>query len=1023
MKKKILILALLIFIASIGCASAAEDADALSLEDTDEVLTADPGTFNDLQEIIDNAELYETIELDTDYYGNGTEIAIVNKTITIQGNGHILNASCDDEMKYSRIFNIDENSEVHIYNLNFTGGFDNIQGGAILNKGTLFLTGCTFMYNAGYYGGAIYNTGSLYMDYTSFNINHADSGGAIYTRGETYMENTIFNMNSAEYSGGAVHCVNGKTEMAYCQFFNNTADVYASAVQGGNILSIVSSSFISFNDDVEFVDYYNKEEMEGAYLNLNNNGMYSLAPYPIVYDNWNPINSQVTLEFFDSECEQGDAVEIAIMYDNMDNAILFNRNFTVKIYNGSELVDEVNLTYDEVLEGYYYYCDLENGTYTINGTISKQYVREVTVIDGELVVGGSSPKITPNVTTTCNTFGDCVTLTATLEPSDATGIVSFYIGEDHYDPEIDDGKASYTVPGLADGTYTVKTVYRGDENYNHANAKDVNFTINSTANRTASSAVTTYVKDSSTVVTLTTTITPSDATGTVTYLLNGEEYNPVTVTDGKATKKLSGLPDGTYTVEALYSGDGSYYPSNATPVNFTISTTGLVIDAPPLVKYYGGSERFTVTLTEDGLPLANKTVTINLNGKDYERTTDSSGIAGMNVNLNSGVYPVTVTAEGQSVNTTVTVMATVSGENVTKIFRNGTQYYATFVDSTGKTLPENTGVEFNINGVFYTRYTNENGVARMNINLNPGEYIITAKNPKTGEMYTNLITVLTNIVENNDLVKYYKNDSQYRIRILADDGSIAGEGVKVTFNINGVFYDRYSDNEGYVQLKINLNPGEYIITADYNGLMASNNITVLNVLFGHDLDMEYRDGSKYTVLLLDGQGNPYSNQTIEININGVFYYKVTNESGIAALNINLDPASYIATATYNGLSCSNTVNVAKEGMVEYDLKIIKISLPKSATIEITENKTDYLVYSVNYRGDIYKLTIDGEHTSAEYKNLILSEGGTDCGTYHGWKAVEKIYDYFLFTDMMKTCFGFDGADPSFVRSTVDAIEF
>ena len=110
-------------------------------------------------------------------------------------------------------------------------------------------------------------------------------------------------------------------------------------------------------------------------------------------------------------------------------------------------------------------------------------------------------------------------------------------------------------------------------------------------------------------------------------------------------------------------------------------------------------------------------------------------------------------------------------------------------------------------------------------------------------------------------------------------------------------------------------------------------------------------------------------------------------------------------------------------MVEYDLKIIKISLPKSATIEITENKTDYLVYSVNYRGDIYKLTIDGEHTSAEYKNLILSEGGTDCGTYHGWKAVEKIYDYFLFTDMMKTCFGFDGADPSFVRSTVDAIKF
>ena len=68
---------------------------------------------------------------------------------------------------------------------------------------------------------------------------------------------------------------------------------------------------------------------------------------------------------------------------------------------------------------------------------------------------------------------------------------------------------------------------------------------------------------------------------------------------------------------------------------------------------------------------------------------------------------------------------TVSGENITKIFRNGTQYYATFVDSEGKTLTNNTEVEFNINGVLYKRYTNENGTAQLNINLYPGKYIIT----------------------------------------------------------------------------------------------------------------------------------------------------------------------------------------------------------------------------------------------------------------------------------------------------------
>ena len=406
-------------------------------------------------------------------------------------------------------------------------------------------------------------------------------------------------------------------------------------------------------------------------------------------------------------------------------------------------------------------------------------------------------------------------------------------------------------------------------------------------------------------------VNPSNATGAVIFFINGKEYNPVNLTEGKAIKKLTEMPDGDYTVETLYSGDASHYPSNATPVNFTISSTEIVLDAPPLVKYYGSTEKFTVTLTEDGIPMAGKMIMIAINGNTYETTTDSEGKAGFNINLNSGEYPVLVRGEGKETNSTVTVKATVSGENITKIFRNATQYYATFVDSEGKPLANNTAVEFNINGVSYTRYTHKNGVAKLNINLNPGEYILTAKNPSTGEQYTNIITVLSSIIERNDLTKYYRNDSQYRVRILADDGSIAKEGVKVTFNINGVLYDRFTNSEGYAKLNILLNPGEYIITVEYNGLKASNNITVLNILFGNDVEMEYKNESKYTVLLLDGEGNPYPNQTVKLNINGVFYYKITNESGIASLNINFDPGVYIITATYNELNSSNIINVKK----------------------------------------------------------------------------------------------------------------
>ena len=339
------------------------------------------------------------------------------------------------------------------------------------------------------------------------------------------------------------------------------------------------------------------------------------------------------------------------------------------------------------------------------------------------------------------------------------------------------------------------------------------------------------------------------------------------------------------------------------------NTVKTVLEVPDVVKYFGGPQRLVATLTDGTNPIANAQVKFHVNGAEYNRTTNEKGEASMAINLNSGVYNVTSEYEGIKVESTVTVKSTVSGENITKIFRNATQYYATFVDTSGKTLVNNTAVEFNINGVFYTRYTNDKGVARMNINLNPGEYIITAKNPNSTEQYTNIITVLPSIVENYDLTKYYKNASQYSLRLLDDQGNPVKAGVDIRLNINGVFYTRTSNDDGYVKMNINLEPGEYTITAEYNGLMASNKIKVLSVIETQNLDMKYRDGSRFNATILDGQGKPYANQTVTFNINGVFYERVTNEDGVASLAINLMAGEYIITTTYNGLNAANKVTI------------------------------------------------------------------------------------------------------------------
>ena len=370
-----------------------------------------------------------------------------------------------------------------------------------------------------------------------------------------------------------------------------------------------------------------------------------------------------------------------------------------------------------------------------------------------------------------------------------------------------------------------------------------------------------------------------------------------------------------------YTGDAAvdYDPADTIVSNNTPVMTRTVISAQDIVMYYKNGTRYVVILTDqNGKALPNMTVTLTINGASYTRVTDENGTASLAINLNSGNYTASASFIGvepytnASAENNITILSTVFGEDVVKVFRNGTQYYATFLDGQGNPLANGTEVTFNINGVMYKRYVNgTEGKAKLNINLPQGEYIITAINPVNGEMAANNITVLASIVNNEDLVKFYKNASQYVVTILGADGNPVGAGENVTFNINGVFYTRQTNESGQAKLNINLQPGEYIITAEYNECRVSNNITVLPVLFAKDLVKKYGTSDQFRALLLDGQGNPYPGQTINFNIHGVFYNRTTDNDGYAALNIKLGAAvdTYIITSTYDGTSISNTIKV------------------------------------------------------------------------------------------------------------------
>ena len=74
----------------------------------------------------------------------------------------------------------------------------------------------------------------------------------------------------------------------------------------------------------------------------------------------------------------------------------------------------------------------------------------------------------------------------------------------------------------------------------------------------------------------------------------------------------------------------------------------------------------------------------------------------------------------------ITVLPVLTAEDLSMKYNDGSQFKATLVDGQGNALA-GVNITFNINGVFYDRTTDENGIAKLNIRLMAGEYIITSE--------------------------------------------------------------------------------------------------------------------------------------------------------------------------------------------------------------------------------------------------------------------------------------------------------
>lgn len=250
------------------------------------------------------------------------------------------------------------------------------------------------------------------------------------------------------------------------------------------------------------------------------------------------------------------------------------------------------------------------------------------------------------------------------------------------------------------------------------------------------------------------------------------------------------------------------------------------------------------------------------------------------------------------------------GEDLSMYYKNGSRYEVSIYQD-GKLINSQNNdskVIFNVNGVNYTKEL-VNGKASIGINLNPGNYTITTFYHYTDGLATktNNIEVLSTILA-NDVVKFFRNGTQYCAKFLDGCGSPL-VNASVTFNINGVFYKKQTDDNGMARLNINLFPGEYILTAIHlNGEEKANIIKVLTTISAEDISLIENKSGVFVLKTHDGARN------VSITINGVEYIVQTDDGGVATLNVSLSKGNHavLSKNLNSGEEIFNTIYVMED---------------------------------------------------------------------------------------------------------------
>ena len=233
---------------------------------------------------------------------------------------------------------------------------------------------------------------------------------------------------------------------------------------------------------------------------------------------------------------------------------------------------------------------------------------------------------------------------------------------------------------------------------------------------------------------------------------------------------------------------------------------------------------------------------------------------------------------------------------------SGAYITATLKDSKGNALSGQT-LTFKINGKTYTRTTDSNGKAKLQIKLATAKtYALTVS--FAGKEEYNKSSAKANITvkkQNQKIISSNKafapSSVDYYKIALRDSNNKAITNKIVTIKIGAKSYTRTTNSNGVINLKINIaKKGTYKVTilskstVRYNAKTKTNYITIKNLnqkIISSNKAYAPRSVNYYSITVKDQNNKALAGKKVSIKVGTKTYYMKTNSKGVINLKINI----------------------------------------------------------------------------------------------------------------------------------------